>query len=205
MNFYRPKSLLTLLLAMTFCSCLTCCSEGDDTDDGIEGITPPDGNGGGESNEGGGGDEGGNGTVTSIINRNVSASATYGDYVWTVTLTSTLDDVYPNAGVKYGVEFGEGDYFYQTFLRNLYGNRWGSEISIFVTDAECSLYLSSYNALMEKMKTEELTDDEQQLFDDIVELMDEREAEIRRKYKGRVFVEINGSRYYVLEYDGSDM
>lgn len=205
MNFYKPKSLLTLLFAMAFCCGLTCCSEGDDTDDGIEGVTPSDGNGGGENDEGGGSGNGGSGAVESIISRNVSAFAIYGDYVWTVTLTSTLEDVYPNADVKYGVEFGEEDYYYQTFLENLYGNRWGSEISIFVTDAECSLYLSSYNALMEKMKTEKLTYDEQQLFNDIVKLMNEREAEIRRKYRGRVFVEIGGNRYYVLEYDGSDM
>ena len=35
--------------------------------------------------------------------------------------------------------------------------------------------------------------------------MDESEAKILRTYVGRVFVEIGGERYYIFEYDDSDI
>ncbi len=203
MKTRRFNLLSAMLLLGVLCLGFASCSKDDDGDD------DPSGGGSGWVDDGDDGDDdgGGNsgGNIGALISRHVRASVSYADYVWDVSLTSTLEDVLPDYRIKYGVEFGEGGYYYQSYMEQSYSGRWSVEISIFIDDGACTLYLSSYNALNEKMKTEELTDDEKELYREIVKLMDESEAKILRTYMGRVFVEINGKRYYILEYDDSDI
>ncbi len=203
MKTRRFNLLSAMLLLGVLCLGFASCGKDDDNDDN------PQGDGSGWVDDGDGNDDGGDGNggvnIGALISRHVNASVSYADYVWKISCTSTMEDVLPDCRIKYGVEFGEGDYYYQSYMEQSYSGRWSVEISIFIDDGACTLYLSSYNALNEKMKTEELTDDEKELYREIVKLMDESEAKILRTYMGRVFVEINGKRYYILEYDDSDI
>lgn len=47
-----------------------------------------------------------------LVKKNISASVSYGDYSWNISIKSKLSSALPGKYIVYGVESGYGDYQY---------------------------------------------------------------------------------------------
>lgn len=156
---------------------------------------------------GNGEDNSGNSDSTyELLKDNISASVSYGDYGWNITINSKLLNVFPNKKINYGVECGYGSYkyyehftfdngylqkndgkgkmtiCYPVFVGNEYGDLW--------------LYWHSYKALEAKKNDGvSLGNDEKDLWNEIVEMMSGKERVARSEFCGRLYAELDGRRY----------
>ena len=174
----------------------TSCSSGDDEQD--EWNSPND-NGDNENNS--------NSDPTyELVKKNISASVSYGDYSWNISIKSKLDSALPGKYIVYGVESGYGDYqYYEHFKFNnsyIQKNDGNGNMTIsyptFVGNEYASegLYWSSYKALKEKKDNgEKLNSDEQDLWNDIVKYMKAKESKAKSSFCGRLYAQFDNKRY----------
>lgn len=191
--------LLAAIVLIGFSSC-------GDSDDDNETAPPPSWQGGqGDDSDSQGGSDSDGGydvSVERLVKANVSASAYYEDFAYHITMTTTLEDAYPGHDIEYGLEFGYDGYQYQRFW-NVDGQNFSTEEYILVDVngspyAGYSLYLRSYIALKNKEAAgEPLFKDEQDLMDEITDILGEVEFEALLDFCARVFVDVDGERYYV--------
>lgn len=174
----------------------TSCSSGDDEQD--EWNSPND-DGDNENNS--------NSDPTyELVKKNISASVSYGDYSWNISIKSKLGSALPGKYIVYGVESGYGDYqYYEHFkFNNPYtqkndGN--GNMTIIYPTFvgneyAGEGLYWSSYKALKAKKDNgEKLSRDEQDLWNDIVKYMKAKESKAKSSFCGRLYAQFDNKRY----------
>lgn len=144
-----------------------------------------------------------NNTTTStetLINQHVTASVSYSNYFFNIIITSTLEEVLPGKTIKYGADFGICDKYgntnYNTYsMAKKDGNKYRIEFSIFDYDGTYGFYVRQYEGLLEKQKTETLSNDEKSLLNKLRQMLKEQESNIASDFQGRIFVEINGSKY----------
>lgn len=128
-----------------------------------------------------------------LVKKNISASVSYGDYSWNISIKSKLSSALPGKYIVYGVESGYGDYqYYEHFkFNNSYTqkNDGNGNMTIsyptFVGNEYASrgLYWSSYKALKEKKDNgEKLNSDEQDLWNDIVKYMKAKESKAKSSF-----------------------
>ena len=141
-----------------------------------------------------------------LVKKNISASVSYGDYSWNISIKSKLSSVLPGKYIVYGVESGYGDYqYYEHFkFNNSYTqkNDGNGNMTIsyptFVGNEYASegLYWSSYKALKEKKDNgEKLNSDEQDLWNDIVKYMKAKESKAKSSFCGRLYAQFDNKRY----------
>ena len=141
-----------------------------------------------------------------LVKKNISASVSYGDYSWNISIKSKLSSALPGKYIVYGVERGYGDYqYYEHFkFNNSYTqkNDGNGNMTIsyptFVGNEYASegLYWSSYKALKEKKDNgEKLNSDEQDLWNDIVKYMKAKESKAKSSFCGRLYAQFDNKRY----------
>lgn len=141
-----------------------------------------------------------------LVKKNISASVSYGDYSWNISIKSKLSSALPGKYIVYGVESGYGDYqYYEHFkFNNSYTqkNDGNGNMTIsyptFVGNEYASegLYWSSYKALKEKKDNgEKLNSDEQNLWNDIVKYMKAKESKAKSSFCGRLYAQFDNKRY----------
>lgn len=141
-----------------------------------------------------------------LVKKNISASVSYGDYSWNISIKSKLSSALPGKYIVYGVESGYGDYqYYEHFkFNNSYTqkNDGNGNMTIsyptFVGNEYASegLYWSSYKALKEKKDNgEKLNSDEQDLWNDIVKYMKAKESKAKSSFGGRLYAQFDNKRY----------
>lgn len=141
-----------------------------------------------------------------LVKKNISASVSYGDYSWNISIKSKLSSALPGKYIVYGVESGYGDYqYYEHFkFNNSYTqkNDGNGNMTIsyptFVGNEYASegLYWSSYKALKEKKDNgEKLNSDEQDLWNDIVKYMEAKESKAKSSFCGRLYAQFDNKRY----------
>lgn len=141
-----------------------------------------------------------------LVKKNISASVSYGDYSWNISIKSKLGSALPGKYIVYGVESGYGDYqYYEHFkFNNSYTqkNDGNGNMTIsyptFVGNEYASegLYWSSYKALKEKKDNgEKLNSDEQDLWNDIVKYMKAKESKAKSSFCGRLYAQFDNKRY----------
>lgn len=141
-----------------------------------------------------------------LAKKNISASVSYGDYSWNISIKSKLSSALPGKYIVYGVESGYGDYqYYEHFkFNNSYTqkNDGNGNMTIsyptFVGNEYASegLYWSSYKALKEKKDNgEKLNSDEQDLWNDIVKYMKAKESKAKSSFCGRLYAQFDNKRY----------
>ena len=139
-----------------------------------------------------------------LVKKNISASVSYGDYSWNISIKSKLSSALPGKYIVYGVESGYGDYQYYEHFNNSYTqkNDGNGNMTIsyptFVGNEYASegLYWSSYKALKEKKDNgEKLNSDEQDLWNDIVKYMKAKESKAKSSFCGRLYAQFDNKRY----------
>ena len=131
----------------------------------------------------------------------VSESSTYKDYHYYITIKTKLSEKFPDKDFIYGIEMGYSTYTYYVYASG-YGDTYKVEQCIFI-NGEGSPYLmnvfhmKSYLSLLETMKERELTANEKSLYNDIVKILRDDEREALSTFIYRVFVEVDGCKYYV--------
>lgn len=110
------------------------------------------------------------------------------------TINTELSKKYPKKTFEYGVEYGYGSYSYTSNL-DMEGKS-SKNFTMSVLFDECALWMKSYTELVDKINSgEKLTESEQDFLEDII-------YEVERKvksFKARIFVVLNGKRYYVYD------
>lgn len=131
--------------------------------------------------------------IDDVVEKNVSVSSSYDDFTHKVVIKSSLSNIYPSATIKYGVEYGYNEYAYE-HICGTNGSSYTVDVSVCLDNE--SLYIASYKALQNKKAAgKTLSSDEQQL-------LNELKPYIRSgayKFRGRVFVDVEGERYYVYD------
>ena len=184
--------LATMLSSTTFVAC------GGSDDEQDEWYSPDDGDDYGNNNS--------SDPTFELVNKNTSASVSYGDYSWNITIKSKLASVFPGKSIVYGVESGYGDYQYyehfkfsNSYIQKNDGNgNMNISYPVFVGNeyASESLYWSSYKALKaKKANGERLSSDEQDLWNDIVKYMNAKESKAKSTFCGRLYAQFDNKRY----------
>lgn len=138
------------------------------------------------------------------IRQYVYSIISYLDYSYQIEIVSNVADLYTTKTFRYGIECGYGSYDWEKYATHKQGNIYVCVSSVFIeTEDEFateSFYWSSYIDLLKKKETRELREDEQQLYDDIVKILRKSENKAKNQYQGRVFVEVDGNRYYIKDF-----
>ena len=189
----KKKYLNFVIVCLIAISCIGFVSCGDDDD---ENNTPSFG---WRPERGGNADNGSenNDEVSQTIGKYVTVTSYYKDYAYNITISSRLSDVYKGKVIKYGIEWGYlQNYDYVQYI-GTGGEKYTAKAFI-LSDGEMSIYWGSYNALMNKIESgEKLSEDEKDLLEDLKEILDEEESDALADYCGRIFVEMDGKKYYV--------
>lgn len=141
-----------------------------------------------------------------LVKSNISASVSYNDYSWNISIKSKLASTFPGKSIVYGVESGYGDYQYyehfkfsNSYIQKNDGNgNMTISYPVFVGNeyASESLYWSSYKALKaKKANGERLSRDEQDLWNDIVKYMKAKESKAKSIFCGRLYAQFDNKRY----------
>lgn len=192
--FFRNLKLITLILTtMIVSSTFVACGNSDEEQD--EWYSPDDGD-----------DNNSSDPTFELVKKNTSASVSYGDYSWNITIKSKLASVFSDKSIVYGVESGYGDYQYyehfkfsNSYIQKNDGNgNMTISYPVFVGNeyASESLYWSSYKALKaKKTNGERLSSDEQDLWNDIVKYMNVKENKAKSTFCGRLYAQFDNKRY----------
>ena len=108
MKIFRNLKLITVILAtiMTSSTFVACGGSDDDEQDEW-------------NSSNGNGDDSSSDPTYELVKKNISASVSYGDYSWNISIKSKLASVFPGKSITYGVESGYGDYqYYEHFKFN---------------------------------------------------------------------------------------
>lgn len=159
--------------------------------------------------------------IESIVKDNTSVNATYSDYMFTFTITSTIKEKLPSDAVKFGIEHLAS--FYQEtvdvsvenqayyYSKTTNGNK---EIITFKNPfwfyyvatsedkdkwAKSEMYYASYMALKNKGYSN-LSSDEKSLYDKLIKYLNEYQSEAKRYYRPTICVLINNRFYNIKTY-----
>ena len=161
----------------------------------------------GDLNTGGGGNS--NNDSSSIppeIAKYVTASASYHDYAWDITLKTNIPLYTPHMNVKYGLECGynnQPNIFYSKDF-NVSGTSFSTLESIFVDNSlspydDEPLYWNSYMALKKKKEEgETLSSDEKDLYRFCVSFLNKSTA--KSEYWGHIIAKTGGKKYIIMEF-----
>ena len=195
MKNFRNLKLIAMILTTIMATTTFVACDGSDDDEQDEWNSSNDN-----------GDDSSSDPTYKLVKKNISASVSYGDYSWNISIKSKLASVFPGKSITYGVENGYGDYqYYEHFkFKNSYiqkkddnGNMTIS-YPIFVGNEYASegLYWSSYKALkVKRANGEKLSSSEQDLWNDIVKDMNAKESKAKSTYCGRLYAQFDNKRY----------
>lgn len=149
--------------------------------------------------------------IADIVKSNISASVSYSDFGWNMTINSKLASKLPGKTLTYGTECGYGSYqYYQHFnFKTDYLEKTDGQgnmnicFSLFVGNeyADEQFYFSSYKDLQSRMaKGYTLRSDERDLYNNILKILREKENAAKSKYCGRLYVIIDGTKYFYKTY-----
>lgn len=143
--------------------------------------------------------------IYELLKRNISASVSYSDYSWIIAIKSNLTNTFPGKTIIYGMENGYGTYkYYEHFtFENEYlqmddgAGNMKVYYPVFVgSEYPLSLYWSSYKALEnKKAKSETLSSDERDLWNEIVKTMNKDEYKAKGTFCGRLYAQLDNTRY----------
>lgn len=151
-----------------------------------------------------------NDTVDELIKKNISATVSYGDYSWNISIQTKLSNIFPDKTIIYGVESGYGYYKYYEHFKfdddNQKNDGKGNIVvcyPVFVGSeyAEESMYWDSYKVLKTKKATYGLTSDEKELYNSCVTYMNEKEYKAKSTFCGRLYAQIDDERYFFYAFD----
>lgn len=131
----------------------------------------------------------------------VSETCQYKNFCFYITIRTDLSEEYPDKFFEYGIEMGYGSYDYYVYATG-YGNVYSIEQPVFIY-AEGSPYAvlmfswRSYQSLLADMENGPLTSSEQSFYNDIVKLFKNSESAAKSSFIYRVFVDVDGNRYYL--------
>lgn len=180
-----------MIVGSTFVAC------GGNDDEPNEWYSPNDGD-----------DDGNNSSdpTFKLVKKNITASVSYGDYSWNITIKSKLSSVFPGKYIVYGVESGYRDYQYyehfkfdRDYIQKKDGN--GNMTIIYPTFVgneygDVGFYWISYKALKDKKESgERLSSDEQNLWNEIVKIMNASEYKAKSTFCGRLYAQFDNKRY----------
>lgn len=134
----------------------------------------------------------------SLITNNVNVNVIYDDYAYTVDFSTSLDREFSVKSIKYGIEIGYGSYNWQMYATSK-GTKYSVTCCVFIDGAgspyaDLGFMYSSYIGLKDARN---LNSDQRGLLSDILSLYRTNESAAKRSFQGRVFVEINGDRYFI--------
>lgn len=149
--------------------------------------------------------------IADIVKSNISASVSYSDFGWNMTINSKLASKLPGKTLTYGTECGYGSYqYYHHFnFKTDYLEKTDGQgnmnicFSLFVGNeyAYEQFYFSSYKELQSRMaKGYTLISDERDLYNSILKIFREKENAAKSKYCGRLYVIIDGIKYFYKTY-----
>lgn len=195
--FFRKYKLIAMILA-TIIASSTFVACGGSADEQDEWYSPDDDGDNGNNNS--------QDPTYELVKKNISASVSYGDYSWNISIKSKLENVFPTKSINYGVESGYGDYQYYEHFKfdrdyiqkndgngnmtisypTFVGNEYGNE----------GFYWVSYKALKAKKENgERLSSDEQSLWNEIVKIMNASEYKAKSTFCGRLYAQFDNKRY----------
>lgn len=131
----------------------------------------------------------------------VSSTCQYKNFCFYITIRTDLSEEYPDKFFEYGIEMGYGSYDYYVYATG-YGNVYSIEQPVFIY-AEGSPYAllmfswRSYQSLLADMENGPLSSSEQSFYNDIVKLFKNSESAAKSSFIYRVFVDVDGNRYYL--------
>lgn len=140
-----------------------------------------------------------------LVSQHVKSSYYYSDFYVHITITSTLNSLLPTHSLKYGIEYGyNGNYDWEDILRYFNGGTESWDSPIFFTSGGYdydmvlyAMYINSYLNLKKKIDSgRKLSKEEQELYDEYRNKLKD-EAKVLQVYNGRVFVNIDGEKYYI--------
>lgn len=186
------KVVLYALLMLTPTVAITSCGD----DDEPQQVINPGQNGSGSSDQ-----------TLKLVKENVSATVSYSDYSWNISIKSNLASKFPGKTITYGVESGYGAYkYYEHFkfdnnylqsndgrgnMRVCYPVYVGDEFGYNI------LYWDSYKALKNKQANgEKLNSDEKDLLNEIVKSMSADESKAKGSFCGRLYAQFDNTRYF---------
>lgn len=146
--------------------------------------------------------------LTQIISQNVFVSVKYQNYGWKITGYTSLNSILSGHDIRYGIICGYTDitdkYFYRYIDDIGYNIDFTETIFIDINkDPYTTLYLY-WCAYMELIEMSNLSQSQQELFNEVVTTMNRYEYEIKSKYWGRLFVEIDGIQYIIKSFGVRD-
>lgn len=153
----------------------------------------------------------GSDSVTDVVIRNISSSVSYSDYGWNITINSKLANAFPGKTLIYGTECGYGSYQYYhhfNFKKDYVEKTDGKGnmticFPVFAGDEYANEYLfyDSYKYLQAQMaKGYSLDSDERDLYNEILKSFRAKESSAKYSYCGRLYVIIDGSKYFFKTY-----
>lgn len=171
--------------------------------------------------ESSGGDQSGvltDSQIKAMISQYVTVTARYSDYLWIFEIKSTLHKVMPDKRIQFGIGHGDVngttkvsvEYDAYGYTASTSGNTFIAKFEnpfwfyyMFGTDsggsdaAMCEMYYASYKAVCNKGLSN-LTAEERDLYNDLVEYLDDYERQANLFYTPSVQVCIDGKKFYTV-------
>lgn len=197
MKIFRNLKLIAVILATIMVSSTFVACGGSDDDEQNE-----------WNSSNGNGDDSSSDPTYELVKKNISASVSYGDYSWNISIKSKLASAFPGKSITYGVESGYGDYqYYEHFKFNNSNqkNDGNGNITVsypvFVGDEYSyeGFTWIGYKGLKEKKANgESLNSDERDLWNEIVKVMNAKESKAKSTYCGRLYAQFDNKRYIYI-------
>lgn len=142
--------------------------------------------------------------IHQIVSQNVRVNVNYQDYAWRISGTTSLSSVLNGQEIKYKIQCGyyidDNLSFKEYYIDNItYSIDYLAPVFVPVISdfVDPAFYWKAYLALIEKP---ELDQEEQDLYDYVIDLLEDYEYEAKYNYWGRFIVEIDGMDYIVKKW-----
>lgn len=142
--------------------------------------------------------------IHQIVSQNVRVNVNYQDYAWRISGTTSLSSVLNGQEIKYKIQCGyyidDNLSFQEYYIDNItYSIDYLAPVFVPVISdfVDPAFYWKTYLALIEKP---ELDQEEQDLYDYVIDLLEDYEYEAKYNYWGRFVVEIDGIDYIVKKF-----
>ena len=142
--------------------------------------------------------------ILQIVSQNVRVNVNYQDYAWKISGTTSLGSVLNGQEIIYKIQCGyyinDNLSFKEYYIDNItYSIDYLAPVFVPVISdfVDPAFYWKAYLALIEKP---ELDQEEQDLYDYVIDLLEDYEYEAKYNYWGRFIVEIDGMDYIVKKW-----
>lgn len=142
--------------------------------------------------------------ILQIVSQNVRVNVNYQDYAWKISGTTSLGSVLNGQEIKYKIQCGyyidDNLSFKEYYIDNItYSIDYLAPVFVPVISdfVDPAFHWKAYLALIEKP---ELDQEEQDLYDYVIDLLEDYEYEAKYNYWGRFVVEIDGIDYIVKKF-----